>query len=178
MPALIICALLPILVGLTASIWFGALTPSVRRLRRGAQWINASTVVPTVPLAISDIRDHDKCGDRIVVAHYLGDWTKDLEAKIFFALAYQNLLFLFCVIFFAIKGNSSLQDPNITWSNFISSALTYWPFSLSVVVTIVEVGTTLKMVSDAANKYRNIIAKYQPPRVRLMQRWRNFWNKI
>lgn len=157
-------AVISIVIGLLAPLWFGILLPPVRKLRKGAQWIDPLPLnTPTSnPLSVHDLREHEKCGDKIVVAHHLADWTRDLQRKIFNLLAVNSVVLFVLVVFFTVRGDQSLQRPGASWREVLVAVETNWPFSILLAYTFVEIIVFVKLVSDQAAKYGKVIDAARP----------------
>jgi len=151
-------ALLSFLLGLFAPIWFGKWLSPVRRLRRGAALIDPLTVTtpPASRLTVSVLREHEKCGDQVVVAHHLADWSWELQRKIFHMLVLNGVGSAFLIMTFIVMKTPSLQHMKFSWE-FFETLAESWPFSLLIAFSFLEMVVFVKLVSDQAAKYRKVI---------------------
>lgn len=167
----VLYALVPVFIGLSAPLWFGKMIPSVRRLRRGAKWIDDQTpTFPASPVTVKSLREHDKCGDKIVVAHHLGKWTRDLERKILHALSFNGGATLVLVAVIAVKNNTALHSPKATFGDFLNAVIDNWQVSLGLALSLIEILIVLKLVSDVAAKYSDVIDAARPQREKFFAR--------
>lgn len=167
-------AIASLLLGLLSPIWFGAWLPPVRRLRNGAGWIDPQDVEikppPSGPLTIKALREYEKCGDRIVVAHHLGDWSRDLQRKIFQNLVANAAISFVLVVGYALYANPRLQESTATFGDFLDTVADLWPLSLIFAATLIEVVIFVKLVSDQAAKYASVIRSAKPKKLPLRDR--------
>lgn len=166
-------------IGLLAPLWFGRWLPPVRKLRKGAQWIDPLFLnTPAPPLSVQRLREHEKCGDQIVIAHHLADWTRELERKIFNSLAINNCLLFVLVIVFTVKGDQHLQGPDATWRDLLVAVETHWPFSLLLAASLVEIMVFVRLVSDQAAKHAKVIKAARPPPKPMRERMRGLLSGV
>jgi hypothetical protein len=155
-------ALLSILLGFSCPFWFGKCLRPVRRLRQGARWIDPTSV--NVPcgseLTIRRLREHEKCGEKIVLAHHLADWTRDLQRKIQSALLFNNLLLLILVIVYTVTSDPRFLTSSI-W-DILAAAGKRLPFSIMIAASFIEVITFVKLVWDLEAKYESLIDMVTP----------------
>jgi hypothetical protein len=165
-------ALASFLLGLSAPLWFGQLLRPVRRIRQSAKWIDKQTVTPPpdTPLTVQCLREHEKCGDRVVVAHHLAEWSRDLQRKIFQTLAVNGAISFVVVVVYVVKQDVQLQAPTATFSDLMRAVAASWPVSILLAASLVEIAVFIKLVSDQAAKYRRIIEDAKPPPMPLRDR--------
>lgn len=174
-------ALAPLFIGFLAPLWFGRLLPPVRKLRRGAKWVDLSivNVPPSSSLTVQALREHDQCGDRIVIAHHLADWTIDLQRKIFQAMGTNTVMAFVVIIVFITKNNEALLlQPAAGFDDWFQILVANWPFSILLALSLIEIIVVIKVVSDVAAKYRKVIEAARPEWVPLAQRMRAFGKRV
>ncbi|HYH70404.1 MAG TPA: hypothetical protein VEX16_03775 [Methyloceanibacter sp.] len=154
-----------IFLGVTAPIWFGLARP-VRRLRKGAEWLDPKPVSPPAaePITVQTLREYQRCGDKVVVAHHLADWSRDLQRKIFQTLAVNGAITFVVVVVYVVKQDARLQAPTATWTDLGAALAASWPISITMAIALVEIGLFFKLVSDQAAKYRRAIEDARPPK--------------
>jgi hypothetical protein len=154
------------LLGLSVNLWFGQLLRPVRRIRQGAKMIDKQTVdtLPGAPFTVQSLREYEKCGDRVVVAHHLAEWTRDLQRKIFQTLAINGAISFVVVVIYVVKQDAQLQAPTATFVDLMRAVAASWPVSILLAGSLVEIAVFIKLVSDQAAKYQRIIEDAQPPR--------------
>ena len=152
-------ALATLLLGVFSPLWFGILLTPVRRLRSGARRLDATTVqtVPDAPVTIQKLRDHERCGDRVVVAHHLAAWSRELQRKIFQMLVFNSAVSFVLVVIFAVKNDAALQAPTATLADLGEQVAASWPFSIVLAGSLIEVLVIVKLVQDQAAKYASVI---------------------
>ena len=160
-------------IGLLAPLWFGRWLPPVRKLRKGAQWIDPLLLnTPASPVSVQRLREHEKCGDQIVIAHHLADWTLDLERKIFHSLVANSCFLFVLVVVFTVKGDEHLQRPDATWHDLLVAVETHWPFSILLAASVIEIVVFVRLVSDQAAKHAKVIKAARPPPQPIRERLR------
>jgi hypothetical protein len=165
-------------IGVLSPLWFGKWIPSVRKLRQGAKWLDPLVITaPTAtPLTIQVLREHEKCGDRIVVSHHLADWTRDLQRKIFQTLGFNTVIAFVLIVFMTVKDDPTLQAPTATVWDLLSAIKVHWPFSFLLAGSLVEIVVFVKLVSDQAARYAKIIDAARPPKKSLSEQLATFKN--
>jgi hypothetical protein len=173
-------ALFSLLLGLFSPVWFGRLLPPVRRLRQGAQWIDPQAIKPPAgaSITVQSLREHEKCGDQIVVAHHLADWSRDLQKKIFQSLVFNAAASLVLVVVYVVYQDRALQAPTATIRDLAETVAHVWPLSLVFAFTILEVIIFVKLVHDQAAKYAKVIDAAKPPKKRLRERAADLWRRL
>lgn len=154
-----------LLLGLTAPLWFGVGIPWVRMLRSGAKWLDPQTVSPpTVQTpTVKELREHQRCGDKIVVAHHLADWSRDLERRIFQTLSYGTAAAFVLVIVLSVN-DPSLHADTASFEDLLEKIRSSWPLSILLAYSLLEILVVIRLVHDLAEKYRNVIVAAKPQR--------------
>lgn len=153
-----------LLLGLTAPIWFGLFLPPVRMFRRGADWLDAEPVTPPsgCTLTVHGLREHDKCGDKIVVAHHLADWSRDLERRIVNTLGFNTVISLVLVVVYVVNRDPALRAPSASWQDLVAAVGGAWPFSIVFAAALVEIIVLVRLVFDLGGKYKKVIRAAKP----------------
>jgi hypothetical protein len=167
-----------LLIGLLAPLWFGKWLPPVRKIRKGAQWLDPQPLTtPTSGLlCVQTLREHEKCGDKVVVAHHLADWTRDLQRKIFNVLVINACLAFVLVVFYTVRSEPTLQNPNATWHDLLLAIEANWPFSILLAASLIQILIFVMLVSDQAAKYAKVIEAARPPKKPISERIRSIFS--
>ena len=157
-------ALVPLAVGLVSRVWFLWLMRPVRSLNNGARWIDPEVVkLPAdAGLTIKKIREHDKWGDKIVVAHHLAGWTLDLQRMLFWTLGLNSVLSLLFVVGAVVLGDPDVIGHKESLKEILAPTVTSKPFLLSFAGAATTIFICVRLVADQAHKYRGVIVEARP----------------
>lgn len=155
-------AAISILLGILCPLWFGKFLAPVRRLRQGALWVDPTAVeLPAGPdVTVRSLREYQKCGEKIVLAHHLADWTRDLQRKIQSALVFNNVILFILVIVYTVTSDPQLLNSNA--NDILAATVKRVPFSIMVAASYIEVTIFVKLVWDLAGKYESLINSVRP----------------
>jgi hypothetical protein len=161
---------IPMLIALTSRFWFNAF-PSVRRIRDGAKNIDAEkiTLPCRKPLLIKDLRSHEKCGDRVVVAHHLYKYASGIQRKTTRALVRSTVYSMLLLVIVEVVSHqpdlattrmndgAAMSLPDLSASKFWGFLVSEWPPSLVFLLFLVELVTYLTIISEQAEKFEDVI---------------------
>lgn len=170
----------PVVIGSTARLWFGVFHWPVWYLRKGAEWLDGQSVAPVPdPVTIHGLREHDKCGDRIVVAHYLALWTYDLERKIRHNLLGGAAFSILLAMMYTVISVPALRAPTGTFSQFFKAMGPNIPISFLLGGILIEIVVMMKLVADQYAKHMEMIKAARPVRKPFFKRVKAFfsWSK-
>lgn len=165
-------------IGITTPLWFGQLFIPVRKLRKGAEWLDKATVdLPnTATLTIEKLRGHECLGDKLVVPHFLDGWTKDLEKKIINSLLYGGIIAgALNISVIVITQSKEIQSNNL--SEIKVTITENWPLPAFFLVAFLQIISYLMLVSDQASKYSKTINKAKPVSISTLERIKNIFKK-
>lgn len=165
-----------IFIGITTFIWFGVLYLPVRRLRQGAKWLDKLDVeIPGKenPLLVKNFRKHEENGDKIVITHYLNNWTKEIESTITENLIYGALIAGVINIATVVYSNQAkLALDNIP--DAVKDIILKLPIPAFFLYTALQIITFLRLVHKQSSKYSDIIKNAKPKGLTFRERKKKF----